>query len=152
MPQLQRPQIPPSKPTPAPKDWKGIQDGFKQNDEYVRLLVQYFQKSGLNLYNFLVPAQFQPAVIDQSQSPYTPPVGVTCVTLAVGATNDVTVNLPASSGGGRILIFKNNNATHNMVINCVGSDTIDGVASETLSSQYAILRLYDGVVGQWAIW
>lgn len=148
---LQQVQYPPSKPTAPPKDWKGIVAGFQQNDTYLRVLIQYLQQSGLNLQQYLVPPQIPVAQITQAQSPYSPDPTIGSVAVTASATMNVTVNLPAASGSGRILIVYNN-GTHNVVINANGSDTINGSSSETLSSQYSVLRLQDTETGLWNLW
>jgi len=140
-------QIPPSKPTPPPKDWQGIVAGFSQNDQYLRVLVQYLQQWGVNLYRYLIPPQIPVATVTQANSPYAPLASIGSIAVPASATDDVTINLPTASGSGRILIIYNN-GTHNVVIN----GTINGSASETLSSQYSVLRLQDTSVGLWNLW
>jgi hypothetical protein len=64
----------------------------------------------------------------------------------------VALNLPAATGSGRLISFKKTDSSTNAcTIACGGSDKIDGVATDALTSQYAGLTLRDSAAGMWDI-
>ena len=62
----------------------------------------------------------------------------------------MTVNLPATTGSGRELVIKNIN-TGMVTVDGNLSDTIDGVATILLASQYDSITIVDGATNKWYI-
>ena len=76
----------------------------------------------------------------------------------VGAAGAKTVNLPALSGvktGARVIVKDSagNAASGTITITPNGSDTIDGAASATITTNNGVLRLFaTGSAGRWEVW
>jgi hypothetical protein len=67
-------------------------------------------------------------------------------------SNAVALTLPAATGSGRHISFKKTDSSTNAcTITCGGSDKIDGVATDALTSQHAGLTLRDSAAGVWDI-
>ena len=84
------------------------------------------------------------------------PYAVTSSDLIIGidtTSADITINLPAATNSGRILIIKDeagNASGHNITIDGSGAETIDGAATVTISTDYGYRVLYsDGT--EWHI-
>jgi len=72
--------------------------------------------------------------------------------VTTGSSADYTVNLPASTGLGRLLtIAKMDAGTKHVVIARAGTDTIQGATSKTLTAQYDYIQLVDSAAGVWAV-
>jgi hypothetical protein len=93
-------------------------------------------------------------VANQFGAAYNPGPSITSPSYTVGAYdryldcnatgNAVALNLPAATGSGRLISFKKTDSSTNAcTITCGGSDKIDGVATDALTSQYAGLTLRD---------
>jgi hypothetical protein len=76
----------------------------------------------------------------------------------VGAAGAKTVNLPASAGvktGTRVIVKDSagNAASGTITITPNGTDTIDGAASATITTNNGVLRLFaTGSAGRWEVW
>lgn len=76
----------------------------------------------------------------------------------VGAAGAKTVNLPALSGvktGTRVIVKDSagNAASGTITITPNGTDTIDGAASATITTNYGVVRLFaTGSAGRWEVW
>jgi hypothetical protein len=101
-------------------------------------------------------------VVNTFGATYNPGPSITSPSYTVGAydryldcnatNNAVALNLPAATGSGRLISFKKTDSSTNAcTITCGGSDKIDGVATDALTSQYAGLTLRDSTAGVWDI-
>ena len=108
------------------------------------------------------PGAQQWLVANQFGAAYNPGPSITSSSYTVGAydryldcnatSNAIALNLPAATGGGRLISFKKTDSSTNAcTIICGGSDKIDGVATDALISQYAGLTLRDSASGVWDI-
>jgi hypothetical protein len=66
---------------------------------------------------------------------------------------NATYTLPAASSvpAGRVFIFKRVSSSASVAISRAGSDTIDGAASKTLGSQYAVIAIASNGSDAWHI-
>jgi len=149
VPYPQNPQFQPPKPTKLPRAWQDIANGFRQNDQYLQSLIQKLQTylstivRGFGIFNVSSP----------TQSPYAVQATDTFIGASASTTEAQTINLGQSTGSGTILIVKKLDSNpFGVVIVAYGTDTIDGSASYTLTTQYDAVRLIDGASGQWSIW
>jgi hypothetical protein len=63
----------------------------------------------------------------------------------------VTVTLPASGTAAAAIRFKRRAGSNSVTINRVGTDTIDGGTSYTMSNQYQANELVDSGLGDWEV-
>ena len=76
----------------------------------------------------------------------------------VGTAGAKTVNLPALSGvktGTRVIVKDSagNSASGTITITPNGTDTIDGAANATITTNYGVVRLFaTGSAGRWEVW
>ncbi len=69
---------------------------------------------------------------------------------AVGGA--MTVNLPATTGQGRLVTIKKIDSSGNAVtVTRAGSDTIDGATTEVLAAQYDSVQMIDATAGTWEV-
>lgn len=69
---------------------------------------------------------------------------------AVGG--NMTVNLPAAIGNGRLVTIKKIDASANTVtIDGSGAETIDGAATKVLTTQWQVIQFIDAAAGLWEI-
>jgi len=90
-----------------------------------------------------------------SASPYT--IVLSTNTAFVGAnanaTTDFIANLPPALGTQlSIIVKKLDSNAHNIVVTASGTDTIDGSATYSLTTQYQFVRLIDSSQGVWLIY
>ena len=148
---LYLPQLPPPKPTPAPKDWKGIHGSLGANDTYLRSLVLYLQTYLTKVYYAIVPAEDTVASIANGQSPYTPSATDEFLAVSASATTPTNIALPVTTGSGRRFIVQKVDANaQNVVIMADGADLINGAATLTITAQYGTVTLVDYAAGFWA--
>ena len=68
------------------------------------------------------------------------------------ASGDITCNLPAATGSGRVLTVKKIDASYNLyTITANGADTIDGDSTAIISDQWTSATLQDAAAGVWYI-
>jgi hypothetical protein len=84
--------------------------------------------------------------------PYT--VGATdyYVRIEDGGTIGGTITLPAATGSGRLLTFKDTTGSAgaaSFTIQRAGTDTIDGATSVSLNTNFGTVKLIDGASGKW---
>jgi hypothetical protein len=84
--------------------------------------------------------------------PYT--VGATdyYVRIEDGGTIGGTITLPAATGSGRLLTFKDATGSAgaaSFTIQRAGTDTIDGATSVSLNTNFGTVKLIDGASGKW---
>jgi hypothetical protein len=109
-----------------------------------------------------VPIALVEPILYSSIATSTTPYPVTAtdyfIQASASAGADIIVNLPTSvgpdpNGRSRVLVIKKLDANpHNVVVTAAGADTIDGLATQTITLQYDSLRLWDGAAGAWSIW
>jgi hypothetical protein len=148
---LASPQLPVPRPTPPPKDWKGIGHGFGVLDQFLRTLVQYLQSYLGSIRSQIIPASF--ILATATGAAYSVGASEGFIAAASSAGADIAVNLPQAAGSGRALVIVKTDANaHNVVVTASGSDTINGAATVNLSSQYQALRIVDAAAGEWLEW
>lgn len=104
----------------------------------------------LNLTNASAIA-FYTVNIDNGDSPYTIPSEAGHLRCDASAGN-ITVNLPATTGLGRLVTVKKVDSSANTVtVTRAGSDTIDGATTYVLSTQYDVVQLIDAASGAWDV-
>lgn len=86
-----------------------------------------------------------------ADSPYT--ISATDYTIRANAVGGaITINLPAATGSGRILNIKKIDASgFAITVDGSGSETIDGLTTQTISGQYDSMQIQDGASGVWDI-
>lgn len=89
-------------------------------------------------------------LIVHSQSPYSLAAGDSYLDCNA-ASGNVTLNLPAASGSGRVLTFKDTGASGTCTVTPNGSDTIDGASNLVVSTQYQPVNLVDAASGKWDV-
>jgi len=89
-------------------------------------------------------------LVVHSQSPYSMAAGDSYLDCNA-ASGNVTLNLPAASGSGRVLTFKDTGASGTCTVAPNGSDTIDGASSLVVSTQYQPVNLVDAASGKWDV-
>lgn len=68
------------------------------------------------------------------------------------AAGNMTVNLPAAIGNGRLVTIKKIDSSGNTVtIDGNGSETIDGATTKTLTVQYQVIQFIDAASGVWDV-
>lgn len=94
---------------------------------------------------------FYAVTVDNGDSPYTllSEVGY----LRCDATSgNITVNLPAATGKGRLVTIKKiDSSTNTVTIDGSGTETIDGATTYVLSTQYQSIQIIDAASGIWEI-
>lgn len=86
-------------------------------------------------------------------SPFAIPAGKNVfLEASASAGADFIANLPPATGSGFIVIAKKADANaHNIVVTAAGSDLIDGLATYTITVQYAAITLVDLAARVWGI-
>jgi hypothetical protein len=143
-PTITKPQLP--RPVAVVKGstwtdiWNGIATLSKQNQN----LVQYLQTYLTHVYNWLVPPKVDVSVV-------VPPYTINATDSFIAATGG-QINLPQSSGSGRVITIKNiDPASAGVLITPDGTDMIDGGTTYLLGPEFEVVSLVDGQVGQWWI-
>lgn len=96
-------------------------------------------------------AAFYTVSITNAASPYTL-VSEAGYLRCDATSGNITVNLPASIGLGRLVTIKKIDSSANTVtITRAGSDTIDGANTEVLTTQYDSVQMIDAVAGKWDV-
>lgn len=144
---LHQPQLPRPVAVVKGSTWADIWAGFGTLSKQNQNLIQYLQNYLTTVYQWLAPPKVNVGIITGSQLPYT----INATDMFVAPTAGV-VNVPASNGGGRVLTIKNlDTGGGTVAVTANGTDTIDGQAVYNLTTQYQVVRLVDGAVGQWMI-
>lgn len=99
--------------------------------------------------NLVKGAHYALTTVSDGTTPYTV-LGTDTFLAGNGSSGNVTANLPASLGDGKLYIFKNASASRTFVIHPNGTDTIEGVnANVTLSLQNQALAIVSTASGVW---
>ncbi len=89
--------------------------------------------------------------IDNGDSPYTLTSEVGHLRCDATAGN-ITVNLPAATGLGRLVTVKKIDSSANTVtVDGDGTETIDGATTYVLTTQYEVLQIIDSAAGVWDV-
>ena len=142
---LYQPQLPRPQPVQRAKKWDDIWNGFTTLSKQNQNLVQYLQNYLTQVYNWLVPPKVN---VSMALPPYTVN-GTDAFIYSAGGT----IQLPATSGSGRVITIKNlDMGSVAVVITPTGTDTIDGQPTYALGPLYEVISLVDATAGQWMIY
>lgn len=143
-PTITKPQLPRPVAVVTGSTWKDIWNGIGTLSKQNQNLVQYLQTYLTHVYNWLVPPKVNVSVV-------LPPYIVNATDAFIAATAG-TVNLPQTSGSGRVITIKNiDPASAGVLITPVAPDMIDGGTTYLLGPEFEVVSLVDGQVGQWWI-
>lgn len=95
-------------------------------------------------------AGYYPISITSSASPYTL-VSEAGLLLANTASGNITVNLPAAYGGGRLVTVVKTSASNTLTLDGNSSETINGATTYAMTADNAVVQIVDGASGKWYI-
>lgn len=105
--------------------------------------------TGTNDANLVKGTHYALTTVSDGTTPYTVLAADTFLA-GNGSSGNVTANLPAALGDGKLYIFKNASATRTFTIHPSGTNTIEGVNADiTLSLQYQTLAIVSTASGAW---
>ena len=93
---------------------------------------------------------FYPITITSSASPYTL-VSEAGVLLCNSASGNITVNLPAAYGAGRLVTVVKTSASNTVTLDGNSSETINGATTYAMTADNAVVQIVDGASGKWYI-
>lgn len=95
-------------------------------------------------------AGYYPISITSSASPYTL-VSEAGLLLANTASGNITVNLPAAYGGGRLVTVVKTSASNTLTLDGNSSETINGATTYAMTADNEVVQIVDGASGKWYI-
>ena len=93
---------------------------------------------------------YYPITITSSDSPYTL-VSESGLLLCNSASGNITVNLPAAYGGGRLVTVVKTSASNTVTLDGNASETINGATTYAMTADNAVVQIVDGASGKWYI-
>lgn len=93
---------------------------------------------------------YYPITITSSASPYTL-VSEAGLLLCNSASGNITVNLPAAYGGGRLVTVVKTSASNTVTLDGNASETINGATTYAMTADNAVVQIVDGASGKWYI-
>lgn len=88
--------------------------------------------------------------ITSAASPYTL-LSETGLLLCNTASGNITVNLPASTGLGRLVTIVKTSGSNTVTVDGNASETINGATTQTLTTDNQMIQIVDGASGKWYI-
>lgn len=95
-------------------------------------------------------AAYYPITITSSSSPYTL-VSEAGMLLCNSASGNITVNLPAAYGSGRLVTVIKTSASNTVTLDGNSSDTINGATTYAMTADNAVVQILDGASNKWYI-
>lgn len=95
-------------------------------------------------------AGYYPITITSSASPYTL-VSEAGILLCNSSGGNITVNLPAAYGSGRLATFVKTSASNTVTLDGNASETINGATTYAMTADNEVLQIVDGASGKWYI-
>lgn len=93
---------------------------------------------------------FYPITITSSASPYTL-VSEAGILLANTSGGNITVNLPAAYGSGRLVTVVKTSASNTLTLDGNGSETINGATTYAMTADNEVVQMVDAASGKWYI-
>jgi hypothetical protein len=149
---LNKAQVPTPPAVIQGKDWRSVWNSLTANNTYLQSLVRYLQTYLNSIQSTVIPLQYLPGIISNTQSPYNVSATDVFLGVAAGAASATIVNLPFATGSGRVLTIKKTDPNAFSVVPTAAlGDTIDDLSSFSISVQYQSINVIDAVVGKWMI-
>lgn len=93
---------------------------------------------------------YYPVTITSAASPYTL-VSEAGLLLSNTASGNITVNLPAAYGSGRLVTVVKTSASNTVTLDGNASETINGATTYAMTADNAVVQIVDGASGKWYI-